>query len=104
MGWFLAIMRGSFWDPRGRAGVGPALTARITAWAWPGTPALLSLRVHHCPLPSSSRAFSSRTTVMKPVPPSLFQALEKASGEEKKVMRRTHECERGKKKDAVAAL
>nr|XP_036880052.1 uncharacterized protein LOC118973507 isoform X2 [Manis javanica] len=77
----------SGWDPSGPAcpalcllSNGLLLGSWVTRWeSWGGgawgemslagwDPALPTLRVPHCPVPSSSQDFSSWTTVVKPVP------------------------------------
>lgn len=74
------------------------LPCREEPMCGPSGPPWRTLRVPLGPLPSSSRDFSSWMTVMMPVLPRLFWTLEKASRAKKKVMmRRTRECEQGKK-------
>ena len=81
-------------------GPAPALSGGIPVWD-PRTPANSEGAPRAPPLPSSSRDFSSWTTVTIPVPPRLFWTREKASGERKVMVRRTRECERGKKGESI---
>lgn len=82
--WFRARIRGSCcgtWVAPWESWGGLALPAGIAVWIWSTSPTL-----HRCPFPSSSRDFSSWTTVMRP--PSLVRRKEKASGDRKRAAKR----------------
>lgn len=111
----------SGWDPSGPAcpalcllSNGLLLGSWVTRWeSWGGgawgemspagwDPAPPMLRVPPCPLPSSSRDFSSWTTVVKLVPPNVFWTRENASRERKAARRRAREYQRAKESRFVS--